>query len=76
MRKKEEYPRRFPADRKKMEVKRVIIAVEKKEIPPRLAPIPMPILLQEREIPSKIVAFRESGSLTEASFGGDKSPRR
>ena len=59
----------MPAYKKKTDVKKEIIAVERKEIPPRLAPIPIPILLQEREMPSKIVARKESGRRREHSLG-------
>ena len=54
---------------KKDRCKNVIIAVGRKEMPPMLAPIPIPMLLQEREAPSKIVARRESGRRRGAPVG-------
>ena len=73
--KNEERPSRLPTARKKTEVKKVITAVERNEMPPRLAPMPIPMLLQERESPSKTVAFRESGRRRGASFGMGRIPR-
>lgn len=60
---REERPRRLPAERKRIEVKSVMTEVGKRGIPSRLAPIPMPILLQERESARIKVLRRERGNV-------------
>lgn len=69
---REECPSAFPADKKRTEVTKVIKAVAAKEMPPRLALTPMPILLQESESPSRSVVRSESGRRGASAAAGSR----